>query len=77
MLFHFSVADSMPWKAKGLNNPELITLAICNSQNGFLLVSEIYEFIETHFPKKLSKCWKSTIRHSLLKVERVKRVVKC
>ena len=59
----------------GLNNNVLITLALCNSESGYLRVTDIYDFINEHFPRMYQTPrvnWQSTIRHSLLKCDYVK-----
>lgn len=59
----------------GLNNNVVITLALCNSQSGYLRVTDIYEFINEHFPRMYQTPrlnWQSTIRHSLLKCDFMK-----
>ena len=82
-LLHFSFSGESPgiknrrnYRVQGgLNNNVLITLALCNSQSGYLRVTDIYEFINEHFPRMYQTPrinWQSTIRHSLLKCDYVK-----
>lgn len=45
----------------------LVAMALKNSRNGSLLVSEIYDFLRAHFPyfRTAPAAWKNAVRHAL------------